>query len=261
MGSLPTRFWVTTGIGIHPEHSINAYDQALYMAGISEQNIIAVSSVPPADMIYPKIIDGITYVPAKVLEGAELQHYIDNIDKYQKMKSQFEHILPKPHVFEPVHLPTYPATDTDSGPYYKLKNSWCINVVLARSSAEQFERMTSSIGLGWYKIKSGGVGIYAVEDHGNKSIDGSIDNCTEMLERMMKFRKVEPLHSGFDSDASCSDEVLIYDGIKYPYENSLHATHSPEHRIYTISMDRVPEGFVGSAIAVVVFDPFTEVHA
>lgn len=262
MGSLPTRFWVTTGIGIHSEHQINAYDGALYAAGISEQNIIAVSSVPPVEQIFPKIINGLTYVPAKMLTSEESKHYADNFEKYEVDIEKYKYVLPKRYFFKPIHLPR------DAKPYYALENSWCINVVLARSDADQFERMTASVGLGWYKTQTG-YGIYAVEDHGDKSADGSIDNCVEMLDRMMAFRHVEPIDDVLTvpqkkisksteliSLLGCCDDEKKYSGVRVSY-----TTQEPKRRIYTVSMDAVPEGYVGTSIAVIVFDPFTEVHS
>ena len=266
MGSLPQRFWITTGVGIHPEHQINAYDQALYMAGISEQNIIAVSSVPPTEMIQPKIINGISYVPARMLTPEEAKHYADNFEKYKADMEKYKYILPKPHFFEPIHLPTYPDNDKDGGAYYVLENSWCINVVLARSDGDQFERITSSIGLGWYKTQRG-YGIYAVEDHGNKTAKGSIDNCVEMLDRMMQFRGVKPIDDEpsilgkTGSHLSSEPIILQEDTKKYLAERTLYTSHKPKQRIYMITMDAIPEGYVGTAISLVVMDPFTEIHS
>jgi pyruvoyl-dependent arginine decarboxylase (PvlArgDC) len=235
MGSLPLRFWITTGIGIHPEHQINAYDQALYMAGISEQNIIAVSSVPPEIQLIPKIINGLTYVP--VLDSMEDE---------------------KIHMFDTVEI--------DGQKHFILKNSWCINVVLARSDADQFQRATSSVGLGWYKTPKG-YGIYAVEDHGNKTAEGSIDNCIEMLDRMMQYRGVKPIDDepsilGRTGSHKSSEPIILQeDTKKYLAEKITYTSHSPKQRIYTISMDAVPEGYVATAIALVVMDPFTEIHS
>ena len=241
MGSLPTRFWVTTGVGIHPEHQINAYDQALYMAGISEQNIIAVSSVPPPVMIKPNIINGISYVPAPESD----------------VKSRFP----------TTRLPR------EKGTFFTLGNSWCINVVLARSDGDEGGRVTSSIGLGWYKPNTPDEthGIYAVEDHGDNDYRLSLDNCQEMLDRMMEFRKVNPIQSPQSHHGKgeiISEEkiplcdVTTLDQLQHSYARRIiWESATPLRQIHTITIDSIPEGYVGTTIAVVVFDPFTETHS
>jgi pyruvoyl-dependent arginine decarboxylase (PvlArgDC) len=242
MGSLPTRFWVTTGVGIHPEHQINAYDQALYMAGISEQNIMGVSSVPPPVMIKPKIINGISYVPVPDS---------DAITKFTTTRLYGE-----------------------KGAFFTLENSWCIDVVLARSDGDQGERVTSSIGLGWYKPNTPKEthGVYAVEDHGNKDYRLSLDNCQEMLDRMMTFRKVNPIQSPHlphhgKGEIISEEKIPLCDVTTNNHLQHCSARRiiwesaSPLRQIHAITIDSIPEGYVGTAIAVVVFDPFTEIHS
>jgi len=47
MNLIPTEFFVTSGSAISKVSDLNAFDQALLSAGISEQNLVAVSSVIP----------------------------------------------------------------------------------------------------------------------------------------------------------------------------------------------------------------------
>ncbi len=44
---LPKRFFITSGCADSPVSDLNAFDLALFRAGISEQNLVAVSSVLP----------------------------------------------------------------------------------------------------------------------------------------------------------------------------------------------------------------------
>lgn len=44
----PTGFFITSGCASSPVSDLNAFDLALFNAGISEQNLVAVSSVLPA---------------------------------------------------------------------------------------------------------------------------------------------------------------------------------------------------------------------
>ena len=61
---LPTRFWLTTGIGQSENSELEAIDSAFMDAGIGYQNHVTVSSIPPIEEIFPKIdvAKGITYV-------------------------------------------------------------------------------------------------------------------------------------------------------------------------------------------------------
>ena len=63
MGNLPTRFWMAQGFGIAEEDLVNAYDNALYHAGLADQNIRTVSSVPPNTQVQVHTRDGYTYIP------------------------------------------------------------------------------------------------------------------------------------------------------------------------------------------------------
>ncbi|MCQ2070508.1 MAG: pyruvoyl-dependent arginine decarboxylase [archaeon] len=48
MGCLvPSKYFITSGQAVSPTSDLNAFDLALYRAGISEQNMVAVSSVIP----------------------------------------------------------------------------------------------------------------------------------------------------------------------------------------------------------------------
>jgi pyruvoyl-dependent arginine decarboxylase (PvlArgDC) len=243
MGSKPTRFWVTTGCGIDAEHYINSYDKALYDAGISEQNILGVSSVPPATKIEPIVRDGLTYVPMPEEASSRVS------------------ILSKG--FKPLRL------SGEKGEYLVLDSSWTIDVVLARSNGDQFQGITSSIGLGAYKTHDGH-GVYAVEDHGNNSVEGSIDNCVEMLQKMLRMRNREPVNED-DQEPKVTVERNIplteaqsrLSGRKEKlYARKLiWQSWKPKIEVHTISIDPIPEGYVGTVIAAVVFDPFTEIHS
>ncbi len=62
--TLPTRFWTTSGVGESDFSELDAIDQALIKSGIGYQNFIPVSSVPPAEEIFPRIDSkiGLTHV-------------------------------------------------------------------------------------------------------------------------------------------------------------------------------------------------------
>ena len=47
MQVLPTRFFITSGCAVSPVSDLNAFDLALLKADLSEQNLVAVSSVIP----------------------------------------------------------------------------------------------------------------------------------------------------------------------------------------------------------------------
>ena len=67
---IPTRFWMTKGVGI-ADDPLSAYDAALYDAGLGNQNIVTVSSVPPPTMIDVRISEGCTEVPVETGSGIE----------------------------------------------------------------------------------------------------------------------------------------------------------------------------------------------
>ena len=58
----PSRFWISNGKGV-ANYSIIAYHKALYDAGVANQNLVPVSSVPPAHYIEPIKQQGLTWVP------------------------------------------------------------------------------------------------------------------------------------------------------------------------------------------------------
>ena len=63
--TIPSRFWITIGIGESDVSELSAFDESLMNAGIGYQNHVLVSSIPPSTEIQPKIITqhGLTHVP------------------------------------------------------------------------------------------------------------------------------------------------------------------------------------------------------
>lgn len=241
MGSLPRRFWITMGHGLHPEHQINAYDEALHNAGICDQNMCMLSSVPPSIMIHPVINHGMTYVPMPA----------DSPDAQEILAEKFRTVRLRQGRFTRTFLP--------------LDSSWILDLVLARTNGNQFDRITSSIGLVWYETPTG-KGIYAVEDDGNKSIDGSIDNCSEMLQRMVKMRRrkfvYERGHRAEHVEKIHLRTVIspLEKKTKLDVQKVVWHSHHPKMQVHTISINEIPEGYVGTVISAAVMDPFTEIH-
>ncbi|MCK5409045.1 MAG: hypothetical protein KAJ30_02165 [Candidatus Heimdallarchaeota archaeon] len=62
---IPSRFWITKGIGESDVSELSAFDESLMNAGIGYQNHVLVSSIPPSIEIQPKIITrhGLTHIP------------------------------------------------------------------------------------------------------------------------------------------------------------------------------------------------------
>ena len=62
---IPTRYWVTSGIGESDVSQLVAMDKAFMDSGLGYQNHVVVSSVPPLERIYPQVRKdkGITFVP------------------------------------------------------------------------------------------------------------------------------------------------------------------------------------------------------
>ncbi|MHA1418512.1 MAG: pyruvoyl-dependent arginine decarboxylase [Candidatus Heimdallarchaeaceae archaeon] len=62
--TIPSRFWITKGIGESDVSELSAFDESLMSAGIGYQNHVLVSSVPPSIEIQPKIVaqHGLTYI-------------------------------------------------------------------------------------------------------------------------------------------------------------------------------------------------------
>lgn len=63
--TIPSRFWITKGIGESDVSELSAFDESLMNAGIGYQNHVLVSSIPPSIEIQPKIVvlQGLTHVP------------------------------------------------------------------------------------------------------------------------------------------------------------------------------------------------------
>ena len=83
---LPTRFWITKGIGESDISALSALDDAFMEAGIGYQNHVIVSSIPPATEIQPKIdqIKGMTFVPVvntmKTLQPSSIIYVVRSLN-------------------------------------------------------------------------------------------------------------------------------------------------------------------------------------
>lgn len=64
---VPTRFWITSGIGESDVSELVAMDKAYMNCGLGYQNHVIVSSIPPVEQIHPEIHKdkGITFVQMK----------------------------------------------------------------------------------------------------------------------------------------------------------------------------------------------------
>ena len=240
MGCKPTRFWEARGYGFHKEHSINAYDLALRAAGICQQNILTVSSIPPAEQITPIVKKGMTYVPFPNKPWV----LFPNIE-YHKTKK---------------------IKETD---YLVLDRSWVIDCVQARSDGVAGDRITSSIGIIWVDDPDGLLGAYVVENHGHKTIESSVDCCIEMLRHMVKCRdeiafEIEDREPKFTTESIhlCNARNILSKGTReLTVDKIIGEWFKPRMKIYTISVNEIPEGLLGCVLATVVFDPFTEIHS
>ncbi|MBX8632041.1 MAG: pyruvoyl-dependent arginine decarboxylase [Thermoplasmata archaeon YP2-bin.285] len=67
MFPVPSRFFVTSGKAISKVSDLNAFDQALILAGIGEQNLVSVSSVLPV---------GIRKIPRRELPRGMVTHCV-----------------------------------------------------------------------------------------------------------------------------------------------------------------------------------------
>ncbi|MHA1954424.1 MAG: pyruvoyl-dependent arginine decarboxylase [Candidatus Heimdallarchaeaceae archaeon] len=87
---LPTRFWLSSGIGQSERSELEAIDSAFMKAGIGYQNHVTVSSIPPIVEIYPKIDSekGITHVlingELKLLPFSSILHVVRSMNKGNK---------------------------------------------------------------------------------------------------------------------------------------------------------------------------------
>jgi len=251
MGSIPTRFWMTLGWGIHPELPTRAYDQALYHAGLCDQNIIAVSSVPPKTQIEVPTREGISYVPD--WEGVKSGRAGDILKSLRVAKLDI------------------PGTEVESDTqyYYKLPTSSCVDVVLVRMDGNSFERITSALAIGSYYMPDEIIGKFAFEAHGYKVPQGCVDNAIEGFIDMCKMRGRDPVPRELPEDTmgyfknfkiatsnfACDDTEIEFHATK-----EVHYCKALDIDVYLCTMV-VPEGFCGSVLAAAVMDPFTEVHS
>ena len=234
---------MTLGWGIDPERRTGAYDQALYHAGLCDQNIIAVSSVPPKIQIEVPTRQGISYVPAN--------------DK----------IIGSPFV-KKEDIPGDPV-ESDISKYYELPTSTCINVVLVRMDGDPYERISAALAIGQYYMPDGSIGKFAFESHGYKIPQGCVDDAIEGLHRMMEMRGREPVkrpkpptHAGYSKSFEIAVGKYSKDDrdMKYQARKEVHYAEEYEFDVYLCTMI-VPEGYCGAVLAAAVMDPFTEIHS
>jgi pyruvoyl-dependent arginine decarboxylase (PvlArgDC) len=83
--SIPTRFWLTKGVGESDLSQLDAIDKAFMNSGIGYQNHVVVSSIPPLIEISPKINtkEGTSLVPIdnewKLLPISAILHVVKSI--------------------------------------------------------------------------------------------------------------------------------------------------------------------------------------
>jgi len=252
MGSIPTRFWMTLGWGIDPERRTGAYDQALYHAGLCDQNIIAVSSVPPKKQLEVPTRQGISYVPGEGdIQSSPTLSAILN-DLYVAKED----------------IPGLPV-ESETSIYYMLPTSSCVNVVLVRMDGDSYERITAALAVGQYYMPDGSIGKFAFESHGYKIPQGCVDDAIEGLHRMMEMRCREPVKrpkapapAGYSKSFEIAVGEYSKDGrdMKYQARKEVHYAEEYEFDVYLCTMI-VPEGYCGAVLAAAVMDPFTEIHS
>lgn len=251
MGSIPTRFWMTLGWGIHHELPTRAYDQALYHAGLCDQNIIAVSSVPPKTQIEVPTREGISYIP--VWKEGKSGLADDLLESLHVIKSD----IPGAEV------------ESDTQYYYKLPTSTCVDVVLVRMDGNSFERITSALAIGSYYMPDRTIGKFAFEAHGNKIPQGCVDNAIEGFVDMCKMRgrelvprKLPEDTKGYYKKFKIATSSFARDNTEFEFHatKEVHYCDTLDIDVYLCTMV-VPEGFCGSVLAAAVMDPFTEIHS
>ena len=277
MGSLPKRFWPTVGFGIDSEHKLNAFDMALAFAGISEYNVRCVSSVPPTEMIEVEFKDGLTYVPMP--QDAAVAANI---------RSKFPTVMMK-----------FP--DKEEQEHVILETSWNVDMIQARMEGDQFQTISASMGMIWYYHTDGNTQrVYAVEDHGLYDALGSLDQCYEKAANMLKMRgswrpggwqavrdaeddewvklieEDTPVYTVTERGTGRAIEFYKVVDKRVPlYAADMDPKEDPvcygrkivwksmfiKMEVHTATIERIPEGYVGSVISNLVMDPLTEVHA
>ena len=160
IGMKPTRFWTSSGKGV-ANYSIIAYHKALYDTGVANQNLVPVSSVPPAYQIEPIKKQGLTWVPftednAKIIKKGQ----------YYEQSS----IIRKPG-FEFLQVP----------------HSTILYVVQAKVELDKNEAGSAAIGLAWYWIdeEKDIKGVYAVEGMGKFSPEECLRRCNEKMDDIL----------------------------------------------------------------------------
>jgi len=251
MGSFPTRFWMTQGWGIDQERTTNAYDEALYHAGLCDQNICALTSVPPGIQIQVPTRQGWSYIPGEGMLGGE--HPL------------FSRLTGKAYI-DKLDIPGDPVI-SDTSIYYQLPISTIIQGVVVTMKGDSFERITAALGLGRYHIEDE-YGIFAFEEHGYKDPVGCVDGAVEGLLRMMEMRGREPLTREGNTPKDVKKAYKIStskyekDGrkIEFHARKEIHYVDKFDFEVYLCSMV-VPEGFCGLVLSACIMDPFTEIHS
>ena len=156
----PTRFWTSNGKGVS-DYSIIAYHKALYNAGVANQNLVPVSSVPPANQIEPIKKQGLTWVP------------------FTEKNAQ---IIKKGLFYEQNHILKKPGFE-----FLQIPHSTILYVVQAMIKLEEKELGSAAIGLAWYWIdeEKDKKGVYAVEGMGKFSPEECTKRCREKIEGIL----------------------------------------------------------------------------
>ncbi len=159
----PKQFWMASGSGISEVHYLNAFDNALKECGLLNQNLVPVSSIPPAQMIDVIIRDGETWIPIEYAKSREESNY-------SLLKSNGKH-------------------------YVKLPEEEIVYVIQAISKGSSEEYISAGIGVIWYWIDEaqGIIGALAMEEYGNMPEVDIKDAIEKRLLSMVKTRNANPL--------------------------------------------------------------------
>ena len=156
----PTRFWTSEGKGTS-NYSIIAYHKALFNAGVANQNLVPVSSVPPAHQIEIIKEEGLTWVPfteerAKIIKKGQFYEQSTILKKAGKE-------------------------------FLQIPNSTILYVVQAIVKLDENELGSAAIGLAWYWIdeEKGIKGVYAVEGMGKFTTDECLKRCSEKIDDIL----------------------------------------------------------------------------
>jgi pyruvoyl-dependent arginine decarboxylase (PvlArgDC) len=234
---------MTMGWGMDSEHLINAYDNALYHAGIADQNISSLSSVPPNHQIKALSRNGISYVPL------DKTHKKADIDTWQASGLKITKRKEIPGETEGDEL------------YLQLGTSWILNVVISDMRGGSYERITAAIGLARYRFPKGKLGVFAFEDHGFKDPLGCVDNVFEGLKNMIRMRG-RSLNARANQPEDVRQEFIIGGkdaSSEFLATKEIHHAKDFDMEAYICSMV-VPEGYSGVVLVACVMDPFTMIY-